>query len=302
MSYKKKIVLKRNWCFMKRSMSAKGVSKLLSMTPKTDGVKRNSIVNKRISEGEKKAKPSKLLKTRWIDNNNGRIFYANEDGNTNNIIIYIPGGAFCNEMTTFHWLFLKKIIKNTNAKVIIPTYRLIPFGTYQDAFDLIIPIYQESLKENKRIIIMGDSAGGGLAISLNMFFKKNNIKLPDKLILLSPWLDISMKNKKIDDYKSLDPLLDKEGLIVAGRLWKDELDDCDWRVSPIYGDVKSINNLTTFVGTSELFYPDIIELYKKLDKSNNKLIVGKDMNHAYPLMPIPEAKEALKIIVDTIIQ
>ena len=287
---------------MKKSISAKGVSKFLSLTPKTDGVKRNKIINSKLISGEKKTKPSKILKTRYIDNSNGRIFYANENNDTNKIIIYIPGGAFCNEMTTFHWLFLRKIVKETNAKVIIPSYRLIPFGTYQDAFNLIIPFYKECLKENKKIILMGDSAGGGLAISLTLYFIKNNIKVPNELILLSPWVDISMENKEIDDYKSFDPLLDKEGLIVAGKLWKDKLDNHDWQVSPIYGDLKDINNVTTFVGTKELFYPDIIKLYKKLINVNNKLIIGKDMIHAYPLMPIPEAKEAIKIIVDTINQ
>ena len=287
---------------IKRSIRAKGLSSLLNLTPKMTDIKRNKLINERLKNGEKKSKPSKILKTRSIDNSNGRILYANENTNSNNIIIYIPGGAFSNEMTTFHWLFLRKLIKKTDAKLIIPLYRLIPFGTYLDAFNLIIPLYKELLKENKKIIMMGDSAGGGLALSLAIYFKENNIKLPNELILLSPWVDISMKTKEIDDYIKVDPLLDKDGLKVAGNLWKAKLDECNWQVSPIYGNLDDINNVTTFVGTNELFYPDIVKLYKKLDTLNNELIIGKEMNHVYPLMPIPEAKETFEKIVDIIIR
>ncbi len=285
---------------MKRSLVAKGVSGLLSLTPQVTEERRNKDLIKYLNKGEKRCNPPKLLKTKYVDNDYGRIFYVNEESKTNTVIIYIHGGAYCSNINYFHWSLIKKLIKRTNVKIIVPDYRLVPFGTYQDAFNLIIPIYQECLKNNNKVILMGDSSGGGLALSIALYLKENNIKLPDRQILISPWVDGSMNNIDIKDYEKIDPMLNSEGLKVVTRKWMGNLDEDDWQVSPIYGDLTNLNNITIFVGTREIFYPDIIKLYNKLDKKTNKLIVGKDMNHAYPLIPIPEAKEAITTIVDIV--
>lgn len=285
---------------MKRSVVAKGVSGLLSLSPKITENKKNKKIKKSLSKGEKKSESSGIFKTRYSDNSKGRIFYANENSDSNVVLIYIHGGAYCNDFTSFHWYFLRKIVKSTNVKLIAPAYRLVPYGTYKEAFDLIIPIYEECLKKNNKVVLMGDSSGGGLALSISLYLKDNNIKLPENIILLSPWVDVSMKNDKIKECEPVDPLLETNGLKVAANLWKGDLSEHDWRVSPIYGNLDGLHNITTFVGTRELFYPDILDLYEKLDKTKNDLIIGKDMNHAYPLMPIPDSKEAINKIIDII--
>ena len=279
---------------MGRSLRAKGVSGILSLKPKTKVVKENKKYNKKLNKGEKSSSPSKILKTRFIDNSNGRIFYANENTKSNIVIIYIHGGAYTGDFIPFHWIFLRKLLKETDAKIIAPAYRLAPFGTYKDAFNLIVPIYEECLKTSDKIILMGDSAGGGLALSLAIYFKLNKYRLPDELILLSPWVDVSLDNDDIKEYELVDPMLYVDSLRASVEPWRGGLDEHDWQVSPIYGNLKGISNITVFVGTREIFYPDIIKLYAKLDKnSNNELIIGEEMNHAYPLIPIPESKEAI---------
>ena len=286
---------------MSRSLIAKSVSGLLSLKPKETLNKRNKKIKKIINRGEKSSVPSRILKTRYVDNKNGRIFYANESSNSNIVIIYIHGGAYCTDFLPFHWLFLRKIIKNTNAKIIAPAYRLVPFGTYKEAFDLIIPIYNECIKSNNKVILMGDSAGGGLALSLAIYFKKNNYRMPNELILLSPWVDVILDNDEIKKYEEKDPMLKVDSLKASIEMWKGNLDYHDWHVSPLYGDLDDISCVTTFVGTREIFYPDIIKLYEKLNPNlDNKLIVGQEMNHVYPLMPIPESKEAINKLIEFI--
>ena len=288
---------------MSRSIVAKGVSSILSLKPSYSEEKRNKEIESLLSRGERESIPTKLLKTRYVDSKNGRIFYANEKSDSNITIIYIHGGAYWVDFIPFHWAFIKKLIKKTNAKVIAPAYRLAPFGTYKDAFNLIVPIYEECIKTNDKVILMGDSAGGGLALALSIHFKLNGIRMPDELILLSPWVDVAMDNEEIKEYTKKDPMLTVESLRASAKLWQGELDSRDWHVSPLYGDLVGIHNVTIFAGTREIFCPDIIKLYKKLDKdSNNKLIIGEDMNHAYPLMPIPEAKDALQRIVKIILK
>ena len=288
---------------MKRSLRAKGVSGLLRIRPKSTEASRNATLEKIEKKGEKVSPPSKRLKTRFTDTKHGRIFYANEESDSNISIIYIHGGAYYADFTSFHWSFLKKIIRRTNAKIIAPAYRLVPFGTYKEAFDFIVSLYKDYISKNPndKIILMGDSAGGGLALAITEYLKLKKIPLPNELILLSPWVDVGMNNPEIKKYENKDPFLEVESLRASVRPWLGDLDENDWHVSPINGNLKGLSNITIFLGTREIFYPDIVELYKKLDNNaNNELIIGKEMNHVYPIIPIPESKEALNILNDII--
>ena len=289
---------------MKRSFSAIGVSGIVRAKPKESEIKRTETMKKIQKKGEKLSSPPIIIKTRYEDILcGGRVFYANENSNSNIAIIYIHGGAYYADFSSFHWTFLKKIINRTNAEVIAPAYRLAPFGTYKNAFDFIVPLYKQYIKHNpkKKIILMGDSAGGGLALALVEQFKRIKISLPDELILISPWVDVAMDNPLIKEYEDKDPFLSVESLRATIKSWQGDLDAYDWHISPIYGDLAEIHNVTTFVGTREIFYPDILELYKKLDSvPSNELIIGEHMNHVYPILPIQEARGAINKIVEVI--
>ena len=77
----------------------------------------------------------------------------------------------------------------------------------------------------------------------------------------------------------------------------------DWRVSPIYGDLKGIHNVTVFVGTSEIFCPDVTKFFRMLDDDpSNDLVIGEGMNHVYPLFPIREARPAVDRILQVVMR
>ena len=255
--------------------------------------------------GEKPTPPPKQLDTRYEDNPNGRVFYANEDGNGKATVFYVHGGAYFMDITRAHWKLLKKIVEQTDSQLIVPAYRLVPFATYREAFNLIVPLYREYCEKNtdKKIILMGDSAGGGLSLALTEYFKAEGIRLPDELILLSPWVDVSMENEKIKEYEDVDPFLSVEPLATCGKQWKGDLDVHDWHVSPIFGDLKEIKNVTVFVGTDGILYPDITKCFGLFDENpSNELIIGEEMNHVYPLFPIPEARPAVEKIMQVILR
>ena len=67
--------------------------------------------------------------------------------------------------------------------------------------------------------------------------------------------------------------------------------------------MKGIRNVTMFVGTSEIFYPDVTKLFRMLDVDpSNEIIIGEEMNHVYPLFPIREAKPAVEKILQVIVR
>lgn len=229
-----------------------------------------------------------------------KIFILNDNTESKTTVFYFHGGGFVLEFFSSQWNFVNDIIKKSNVRVIAIDYRLIPFGNYNDAFNLIIPFYKEYIdKHDENIAFMGDSAGGNLSTTLYYELLKQNIPLPKQMILISPWVDLSSTNPDIDKYIKKDTLLTKKGLLLAGRTWSKGIDIKDDKVSPLYGDIKNINNTIMFYGDHDLLYPDGKLFADELVKNpSNHVYFKKGMNHVYPLYPIREAKEARKIIVD----
>jgi len=282
---------------MSRSIRARVVSDLLKLWPKQSAAETELKIAEALRRGEKPCPPPLSLKTRHEDLPHGRVFYANENPNAPYTVMYLHGGAYFHDFILPHWFFLEKLIRETGAELIAPAYRLLPFATWEEAFSLLVPLYRDyaAAHPGRKIILMGESAGGGLSLALAECFLSEGIRPPDELILMSPWVDLAMENEAIPRYEAADPLLSVPSLRICARHWAGSLDLRDWRVSPVYGSLKGIRRVTVFVGTSEVFYPDITGFFSLLPPDpSNELIVGKEMNHAYPLFPIAEAKPALE--------
>ena len=130
---------------------------------------------------------------------------------------------------------------------------------------------------------------------------ERGIDPPDRLILLSPWVDVTMSNPEIRDYEGVDPMLTITMGQVSGKAWSGALPTDDWHVSPINGDLSNLHNVTIFVGDRELFTPDDTLLYEKLSANENaRLIIGHGQNHVYPVYPTLEGRIAMEQIIDII--
>ena len=271
---------------MSKSFSAKVMAELLDLFSMYMDKNAEKVIEDALVKGEKPSLQPVIPKTRLEDRPDGRLFYANEKSQSGITVFYLHGGAYFMDFTKSHWRFMNKLIKEADVRLIAPAYRLVPFATWKEAFDFIVPLYRDYCEQNpnQKIILMGDSAGGGLSLALAEEFKEKGIRLPDELILLSPWVDISMENEEIEEYKSRDPFLSPKHLILCAERWKGELDIHDRHISPVYGDVKGLRNVTVITGTDEILYPDTMKFFQMLDVDpSNELIVGEEMNHVYPL-------------------
>ena len=125
---------------------------------------------------------------------------------------------------------------------------------------------------------------------------------PKKIILSSPWLDVSLTNPDIQHVIPKDNALEIKSLQKAGMLWAGELDLKDPKVSPIYGRFDNIAKISMFMGTAEIFVSDGRKLVEKLTKENipfNYYEYPK-MLHCWILLPLPESKVALTQIMKLI--
>jgi len=211
-------------------------------------------------------------------------------------VLYLHGGAYINDPSAYQWKLCDKLVQKAGAEVIFPIYPLTPNHTWDETFDLLTVLYSDILENAAGpVILMGDSAGGGLAAAFCEYLAEKGMEQPDKLILFSPWMDISMSNPEAAAYEKADPMLSAYGLIEMGKCWAGELDTQDYRVSPIFGDISVLHDVYLFVGTREIFYPDVTAFYEMLQAQGiaSELYIGEGMNHVYPTYPIPEANDAL---------
>ena len=189
------------------------------------------------------------------------------------VILYLHGGSYVAETSSNHWKFLEKLVKDTNATIILPDYPLTPKYTYKDVFTMITPLYKEIIEEvpTNNLILMGDSAGGGMSLALLEKLSQEKIEMPHKTILISPWLDVRLENPEIDNVQKYDKDLNKESLKIAGIAYagKDGIDS--YLVNPIDGDLSKLKNVTIFTGTYDILNPDVHVLEEKAKESNVEL-------------------------------
>ena len=104
------------------------------------------------------------------------------------------------------------------------------------------------------------------------------------------------------ELEKIDPMLGVVGAQQLGRMWANELDIKDYKVSPLQGELKDIGQITVFVGTSELLLVDARMLLKRAKEEGVEIHYFEypKMNHVFPVFPIPEAKKALKTVVQIV--
>lgn len=179
-------------------------------------------------------------------------------------ILYFHGGSYAAEATKIHWEFIQRLSIDTKATVIMPDYPLIPKYDYKDVFEMIEPLYKEIVDkiDAKNLIVMGDSAGGGLGLALMEKISKEDMEIPENIVLISPWLDVRLTNPKIKEVQKKDKELSKIKLQLAGRAYaEDEINS--YLVNPIDGDLSKLKNITIFTGTNDILNPDAHVLQEK---------------------------------------
>jgi len=208
--------------------------------------------------------PESLLRNYKVEESehNGRKVWTiyPKESKSGVVIIYLHGGAYLANILKQHWDLIEQLINRTNATVIVPDYPLTPEADCKETYDFIDVLYSKIIAEfpDKRIILMGDSAGGGLALGFVQHLRNQNKMPPDQLIIFSPWLDVTMNNPGIELIAKEDKMLSITGLRNAGQKYAGTLDLKDYRVSPIYGDLTGLCRISIFTGTNDILNADAI--------------------------------------------
>jgi acetyl esterase/lipase len=131
------------------------------------------------------------------------------------LIFHIHGGAFFLGSLNSHRALMTDIAARTQMQVIHVDYPLAPEHPYPEAIDAIFDVYQTLLVQGikpKDIIISGDSCGANLALALCLRLKQQPELMPSGLILMSPYLDLTLTSESLRFNQKHDALLSIEAL------------------------------------------------------------------------------------------
>ena len=216
----------------------------------------------------KKVKNTCQIQTEQFMGRNIFIIKPKDKEKSNLKILYFHGGSYVAEATEQHWEFVEQIVQDTGATVILPDYPLTPKYNYQDVFKMVVPLYKEIIDriDSKNFVLMGDSAGAGLGLALEERIGEENLAMPAKTILISPWLDVRLTNPAIDEVQKNDKELNKETLKLAGISYAGDDGIDTYLVNPIEGDLSKLENVIILTGTHDILNPDVHVLKQKAEE------------------------------------
>lgn len=193
------------------------------------------------------------------------VITPKQEKKSDKIILYIHGGSYIGTLIKEHWDFLKDIATDTGYTIIVPDYPLAPQSNYEDVFSFMEPLYKEVVEKvtSEKLILMGDSAGGGLSLALAQKMGEERVEQPSKLLLLSPWLDVTMSNPKIREIEREDPILSVISLKAAGVAYAGLEGMNSYLVNPIKGPVENLKKVVLFTGTYDVLNPDAHKLVER---------------------------------------
>ena len=221
--------------------------------------------------------------------------------------VYLHGGSYINEIAAVHWVLIASLVRSTGAEFTVPIYPLAPAGTAASVVpavaDLLGALVEEAGAENT--IVLGDSAGGGMALAAVVELRDRSLPVPRDTILISPWLDVRVGGPAHAGDAVRDPLLGLAGLRVAGDAYRADLPADDPKVSPVDAELSGLGRLTVFTGTRDLLNRDARRLRDRMAAgvpgTSLEFHEAVGMIHDYPLMPIAEGKGARRGIRETLV-
>lgn len=205
-----------------------------------------------------------------------------------NIILYLHGGSYALGSIQSHKAMISHFSSVLSANILFIEYGLAPEHPFPDGLNDILKVYRNliNIYPKTNISIIGDSAGGGLAVSLINRVIKENLKMPTSVIMISPWLNLKCDTESFERRKEMDPILSKDMLLEYADYYVDgnDLDEAD----PSQRSFNSFPPLFILVGSNEILFDDSKHFFEKIKplQPTIKIKEYKNQNHVWLLTDI----------------
>ena len=216
------------------------------------------------------------------------------------VLLYLHGGGYVIGDINSHRGLVSQIAAASGCRALIIDYRLAPEHKVPAAVEDAVASYRWLLSQGyapEKIVVAGDSAGGGLTVATMVSLRDSGEPLPAAALLLSPWVDLEVVGESCKTVGWRDPMVSERILKKYTRLYMGEKDPKDPLASPMYADLKGLPPLLIHVGTCEVLMDDAKRLAAKAEKDgvDVELDVCDGMFHVWQFFSpvVPESKDAI---------
>lgn len=220
------------------------------------------------------------------------------------VILYLHGGGYTAGSIRAHRQLASHLTRAAKAKCLIINYRLAPEHPYPAALNDAVTaynwlIYQSGIDPN-RILIAGDSAGGGLSVATCLRLKQLGHPLPAGVHCMSPWTDLCLTSDSLLTEQKHEVVLTNPLMLRhAAEYYAPNHDRRDPLISPVYADLSGLPPMLIHTGTDEVLRDDSIRLAQRASACNVdcRLRLWAGMWHVWQLsapLGVREARLALR--------
>ena len=217
-------------------------------------------------------------------------------------VVYLHGGAFIAPVDPFQVRYALRLAAALGARLVLPDYPLAPEHTWRDSHDPLVELTATWAAAPGGAVLLGDSAGGGLALALAQSLRDRGAPQPTRLVLHSPWVDLTTSTPETAEFATRDPWLHLGKLHAYAGWWAGGPEDLGRpEVSPALAELTGLPPGLMFYGTRDLLAPGCRLLSRRAEAAGWDLtsVEEPDLIHVYGIMPgLPEAARAFARTVE----
>jgi acetyl esterase/lipase len=215
-------------------------------------------------------------------------------------ILHLHGGAFVIGSPTTYRHVTWRLASATRARVLSVDYRLAPEHPFPAALEDAVAAYRSLIANGadpRQTAVIGDSAGGGLALAMLQKLRDDGMLLPAAAVVLSPWTDLALAGRSVTLHADADPMVNVGELAKAVEYYLAGADPRTRYASPLYGDLVGLPPTLIQVGSDEVLRDDSTRMAEGMQAAGCRveLEIWPRMPHAWQLFAplLPEANRAI---------
>lgn len=219
------------------------------------------------------------------------------------VILYCHGGGYTSGNLGYARVLAAKMANATGCEVLAFQYRLAPEFPYPAALEDALEAWEYLMHQGwgaKNVILAGDSAGGNLALELTLALKESGQFLPGRLVLFSPWTDMTASGASYTQRAAVDPMLTEQYIQSVRSAYAPGADYSQPQFSPLFADLSGLPPTLIQVGEREILASDSERLQKALIAAGVPCVLQSwsDMWHVFQMFPLKSAGEAMTAMAD----
>jgi phosphinothricin tripeptide acetyl hydrolase len=181
-------------------------------------------------------------------------------------VLYLHGGGYVIGSPRSHRHLAAAIGRAAGTRVLLPDYRLAPEHPFPAAVEDAVAAYRWLLDRKlspARIVIAGDSAGGGLTVATLLALRDAGAPLPAAGVCISPWVDLSCGGGSYETRADVDPIVKRAGVDQMAAAYLAGKDARTPLASPLFADLRGLPALLVQVGDDEVLLDDSVQLAER---------------------------------------